>query len=85
LKKGEIILRVPKGALLSVHSAQQDKKLAEALVSYPSLSSTQVRFLQRPQGKKTQPLLLCERNRRVLKRAEKLTEALLVFLVFYTA
>jgi hypothetical protein len=85
LKKGEIILRVPKGALLSVHSAQQDKKLAEALVSYPSLSSTQVRFSQRPQGKKTQPLLLCERNRRVLKRAEKLTEALLVFLVFYTA
>ncbi|KAL3680805.1 hypothetical protein R1sor_023761 [Riccia sorocarpa] len=42
LKEGELILRVPKSALMSVLSAKADPVLCNVLPRYPGLSSTQV-------------------------------------------
>jgi hypothetical protein len=42
LKKGELILRVPKSALLTSESVMQDKKLCLAVNRHSSLSSVQV-------------------------------------------
>ncbi|KAJ7960029.1 Protein SET DOMAIN GROUP 40 [Quillaja saponaria] len=42
LRKGELILRVPKSALLTSQSVMNDKKLSVAVNKHPSLSSTQI-------------------------------------------
>lgn len=42
LRKGELILRVPKSALMTRESLMRDEKLSVAVNKYPSLSSTQV-------------------------------------------
>nr|XP_029143744.1 protein SET DOMAIN GROUP 40 isoform X2 [Arachis hypogaea] len=42
LRMGELILRVPKSALMTTDSVMQDTNLSQALNRHPSLSSTQV-------------------------------------------
>ncbi|MED6176231.1 hypothetical protein PIB30_086172 [Stylosanthes scabra] len=42
LKMGELILRVPKSALMTSDSVMQDTKLSDALNRHPSLCSTQI-------------------------------------------
>lgn len=42
LRKGELILRVPKSALMTRESLLKDEKLSVAVSRHPSLSSTQV-------------------------------------------
>ncbi|KAI8540962.1 hypothetical protein RHMOL_Rhmol08G0025800 [Rhododendron molle] len=42
LRKGELILRVPKSALMTRESLMRDEKLSVAVSKYPSLASTQV-------------------------------------------
>ncbi|XP_020963041.1 protein SET DOMAIN GROUP 40-like isoform X2 [Arachis ipaensis] len=42
LRMGELILRVPKSALMTTHSVMQHTNLSQALNRHPSLSSTQV-------------------------------------------
>ncbi|MED6204214.1 hypothetical protein PIB30_006970 [Stylosanthes scabra] len=42
LRMGELILRVPKSALMTSDSVMQDTKLSDALNRHPSLSSTQI-------------------------------------------
>lgn len=47
LKLGDLVLRVPERALMSVRSAKQDAELGRALCLYPSLSSVQVEIFSR--------------------------------------
>ncbi|KAI8540961.1 hypothetical protein RHMOL_Rhmol08G0025800 [Rhododendron molle] len=42
LRKGELILRVPKSALMTRESLMRDEKLSVAVSKYPSLASTQI-------------------------------------------
>ncbi|KAL1308259.1 hypothetical protein HN51_050194 [Arachis hypogaea] len=42
LRMGELILRVPKSALMTTHSVMQHTNLSQALNRHPSLSSTQI-------------------------------------------
>ncbi|KAG1355296.1 hypothetical protein COCNU_07G014080 [Cocos nucifera] len=44
LRKGELILRVPRAALLTSESVLKDERLASCVSRHPRLSSTQVGF-----------------------------------------
>jgi hypothetical protein len=46
LRKGELILRVPKSALMTRESLLKDHKLSVAVNKHPSLSSIQVSFYE---------------------------------------
>jgi hypothetical protein len=46
LRKGELILRVPKSALMTRESLLKDHKLSLAVNKHPSLSSIQVSFYE---------------------------------------
>jgi len=45
LRRGEIVLRVPKSALMTIDSVMEDKKLCFAVNRHSCLSSAQVSFL----------------------------------------
>lgn len=45
LRRGEIVLRVPKSALMTRETVMEDKKLCDAVNRHSSLSSAQVSFL----------------------------------------
>lgn len=45
LRRGELILRVPKSALMTTENIMEDKKLSLAVNNHPYLLSAQVYFL----------------------------------------